>query len=87
MSKRVLMALKPDDIAEFGAVNPFSGEPWAESEIRAMRSGQAKQELVRQQCVEAYSKSPLYQARAAKDPDYWKNFSTGRVNLRVDSDE
>ena len=31
-------------------------------------------ELVRQQSVELYSSSPLYQARAAKDPDYWNKF-------------
>jgi hypothetical protein len=40
------------------------------------------QEQVRQQCVEECSSSPLYQARAAKDPDYWKNFSMGCVHLR-----
>lgn len=38
-------------------------------------------ELVRQQCVEQYSSSPLYQAAAAKDPDYWKNFSMGQAHL------
>lgn len=38
-------------------------------------------EQVRQVSVEIYSKSPLYQRRAEKNPDYWKNFRTGRVNL------
>lgn len=70
------------DLQIFGQVNPFSGEPWTETEIKAMREGQATQELVRQECVSQYSSSPLYQARAEKDPDYWKNFSTGRVNLK-----
>jgi hypothetical protein len=31
-------------------------------------------ERVRQQSVALYSSSPLYQARAAKDPDYWNKF-------------
>jgi hypothetical protein len=38
-------------------------------------------ELVRQVCVAEYSSSPLWQARAAKDPDYWSTFSVGRFNL------
>lgn len=75
------MALKPDDNAALEMVCPLTGEPLTESEIKAVIEGRARRELVRQQCVEAYSKSPLYQARAAKDPDYWKTFSTGRVNL------
>lgn len=75
------MTLTQEDMQTFGQVNPFSGEPWTESEIKAMREGQAKQELVRQKCIAQYSLSPLYQARADKDPDYWKNFSSGRVNL------
>ncbi len=69
------------DYSWIEAGDPFTGKPWSESEILAMREGQKKQELVRQQCVEQYSSSPLYQARAAKDPDYWKNFSTGQQHL------
>lgn len=38
-------------------------------------------EQVRQVCVAEYSSNPLHQARAAKDPDYWKRFSVGRYNL------
>jgi hypothetical protein len=38
-------------------------------------------ELVRQQCVAEFSSSPLYQAAAAKDPEYWNEFSMGRVHL------
>lgn len=72
-----LMTLSQEDFQSFVQVNP-----WTESEIKAMREGQAKQELIRQDCVSQYSSSPLYQAMAAKDPDYWKNFPTGRVNLR-----
>ena len=39
----------------------------------------AHQELVRQRCEEEYSLSPLYRAKAEKDPNYWKAFSPGRV--------
>lgn len=39
----------------------------------------AQQELVRQRLVAEFSSSPLYQARAARDPDYWKKFSVGGV--------
>lgn len=39
----------------------------------------AKQELVRQRHVAVFSSSPMYQARAAKDPDYWSKFSVGGV--------
>lgn len=36
-------------------------------------------EAVRQRCVQAFSAAPLYAARAAKDPDYWKRFSVGQA--------
>lgn len=61
--------------------DPFTGKPWTTSEIQAIEKGRKKRELVRLRCVEEYSSSPLYQAMAAKDPEYWKNFSTGQVNL------
>lgn len=32
-------------------------------------------------CAELYSSSPLYQARAAKDPSYWKTFSVGGISM------
>ena len=38
-------------------------------------------ERVRQQCVAEFSSSPLYQAAALKDPEYWNEFSIGRVHL------
>jgi len=38
-----------------------------------------QREQVRRRCVEVFSSSPLYQARAAKDPKYWDNFSIGIV--------
>ena len=37
-------------------------------------------ERVRRNCVEAYGSNPLYQARAARDPDYWRTFYVGHVN-------
>jgi hypothetical protein len=44
-------------------------------------------ELVMQQCVKEFSASPLYQARAAKDPNYWKEFSMGVVHLYKTEDD
>ena len=38
-----------------------------------------EREQVRQRCVKLFSSSPLYQARAAKDPHYWNNFYVGLV--------
>jgi hypothetical protein len=38
-------------------------------------------ERVRQHCVEQFSASSLYQAAAARDPEYWNKFSPGGVNL------
>lgn len=61
--------------------NPFVTELiFTDSEKEAWDK---ERELVRQQSVAQYLLSPLYQARAAKDPDYWRTFSTGRVNLRI----
>lgn len=40
-----------------------------------------EREQVRQHCVKLFSSSPLYQARAAKDPDYWNTFYVGRAIL------
>lgn len=43
--------------------------------------GRVRRELVRRECVEEYSSSPLWQARAAGNPDYWKRFYVGQANL------
>ena len=75
-----VMTSEPDN-SWIEAGDQLTGRPWTGSEVQRMLKAQKKQELVRQQCVEAYSSSPLYQRMAAKDPDYWKNFSTGCVNL------
>ncbi len=32
-------------------------------------------------CAALYSSNPLYQAKAANDPDYWENFSLGGVSM------
>lgn len=57
---------------------PLTGQRFSASEIKA---SDEKRELVRQQCVAEFSSSPLYQAAAAKDPEYWNEFSMGRVHL------
>ena len=38
-----------------------------------------EQEQVRERHVAVFSSSPLYQARAAKDPAYWQTFSAGGI--------
>ena len=40
---------------------------------------QERREQVRRRCVEEFSCSPLYRARAAKDPEYWNEFYVGQV--------
>lgn len=40
----------------------------------------ARVERARRLSVAAFSSSPLHQARAAKDPEYWNKFSSGHVN-------
>jgi len=61
---------------------PFDGVPVLERLTPQEIQRRAEQrELVRLQCVAEYSSSPLHQARAAKDPAYWTNFSVGQHNL------
>lgn len=43
--------------------------------------GRVRGELVRRVCVEQYSSNPLWQARAAGNPEFWKHFSVGQANL------
>lgn len=62
---------------------PLTGVRLSVAEAREL---DRKQELVRQQCVEEFSSSPLYQARAAKDPNYWRGFSMGRAHLYTKED-
>lgn len=60
-------------------IDPLSGKPWTPSEIQSMQEGRRRRELVRQRLVAEFSCAPLYQARAAKDPEYWNKFSIGVV--------
>lgn len=39
----------------------------------------AHMEAVRQPYIEEFSKCPLYQERAKRDPDFWKWWRSGRV--------
>ena len=54
--------------------DPLTPSDWNQEMERLMR---AERERVRQRSVALYSASPLYQARAAKDQDFWKTFSVG----------
>ena len=61
----------------------YSPAPWMQDKIPAAIREKlaAHSERVRAALVEEYSSSPLWKARAAKDPNYWKDFSVGRYNL------
>lgn len=56
--------------------DPLMPPDWNMDKERAL---QEQREQVRQRCVAEFSSSPLYQARAAKDPAYWSKFYVGRV--------
>ena len=58
--------------------DPLMPKGWTVEREQALR---AHLEQVRQVCVAEYSSNPLYQAMAAKNPDYWKTFSVGQFNL------
>ena len=58
--------------------DPLMPEGW--NEERELKEREHR-EQVRLRCVKEYSSNPLYQARAAKDPNYWNNFYVGRYNL------
>ena len=58
--------------------DPLTPKDWTWADALKER---AHRELVRQCCVEEYSQSQLWQARAAKDPHYWDTFYVGRYNL------
>jgi hypothetical protein len=63
------------------AAGIHAGKDWGAWTAAEQALYLARMELVRLVCVAEYSTSPLYQARAAKDPDYWNSFSMGRFNL------
>lgn len=76
------MTEKPPTIAQLIAEgDPFTPPDWTEEKEAALS---ARRELIRQRCVAIFSSSPLYQAAAAKDPEYWNNFSVGLKKLPDD---
>ncbi|MDO8864129.1 hypothetical protein Q6D67_20800 [Haliea sp. E1-2-M8] len=56
--------------------DPLTPPDWNEQKER---EAQEQRELVRQRCEEEYSSSPLWRARAERDPEFWKKFSPGRI--------
>ena len=52
-----------------------SDDLWPEASEQEMQ----EYERVRQRSVAEFSYSPLYQAMAAKDPEYWNTFYVGRA--------
>jgi hypothetical protein len=46
-----------------------------------LRQEKAERERVRLHYVEVFSSSPLYQALAEKDPNYWNRFDSGIVHM------
>lgn len=54
--------------------DPLTPPDWDEEKERTQL---AARELVKAQCVEQYSSSPLYQARVERDPEFWNWFCNG----------
>lgn len=69
-SEELNLLLQTDDPLAENAFPQELSQEWAEH-----------RERMRKVCVAEYSSSPLWQARAAKDPQYWNNFSVGLHNL------
>ena len=59
--------------------DPLTPKDWTWADALKERE---HRERVRQFCVEEYSQSPLWQARAAKDPHYWDTFYVGMYNRK-----
>jgi hypothetical protein len=56
---------------------PLDGERFSAAQVKEWDE---LREQVRQQLVAAYSSSPLYQAKALSDPEFWNKFDCmGRV--------
>lgn len=68
------MTLKLDNLL-MEEEDPLMPAGWNEEQELEWRK---HRELVRLQSVEEYSSCPLRQALAAKDPQYWNNFSVGQ---------
>ena len=73
--------LTPEEITVLDKV--WTPAPWLQHRIPPAIKAKldAHEERVRVRLVAEYSSSPLWIARAAKDPDFWKNFSVGQHNL------
>jgi hypothetical protein len=63
---------------------PLTGEIHSAEEVAEW---DRHREQVRQQLVRECSQSPLYQARAAKDPNYWNEFYMGQVHLYKEDED
>lgn len=69
--------MTPEELDHLLATDDPLSEGAFPEELRAQ--WREERERVRQHCVKLFSASPLYQARAAKDPQYWNNFYVGLV--------
>lgn len=71
------MTLISESLLEQIMEDPWGGDDLLPPEVREELA--SRQEQVRLRLVAEYSSNPLYQARAAKDPDYWNTFYLGQV--------
>lgn len=71
------MTLISESLLEQIMEDPWGGDDLLPPEVREALALQREQ--VRLRLVAEYSSNPLYQARAAKDPDYWNTFYLGQV--------
>jgi hypothetical protein len=68
-----------DNLSKFLRENPSIFLLFLLLDAHHMKEWQQQREQVRLRLVAEFSSAPLYQARAAKDPEYWNTFSIGRV--------
>lgn len=68
-----------DEDSVIETICPFSGEVIGHSTRRQNREWAEQLEQARLRSVAVFSSSPLYQARAAKDSEYWNKFDVGGV--------
>nr|WP_228215883.1 hypothetical protein [Aromatoleum toluclasticum] len=76
---RMLDTTSHSDNSLVSMVCPFTGEVLEVLTPQQVAQRDEQREQVRQRCVKEFSSSPLYQARAEKDPEYWNTFYVGRV--------
>lgn len=72
-----MISIDDNLLQQLMADDPWTGPNLLPIEIQEELAQQREQ--VRQRLVAEHSSSPLYQARAAKDPDYWNTFYLGQV--------